>query len=196
MTRRFFKRWNREEWLNSRQEKRCKSCGVKYLPNSPRQKYCVKGCSKRQLPDRHCVGCDSIFDPGHGRRIWCSEKCYELHHEDPGILEIKQKFTDYKKRAIKEDRSWELCYNDFTKLLRQGCYYCDGRGGGIDRVDNRLGYTLDNSVSCCRRCNMMKSDMSLKDFVYRCQQVAANSQKSLANDFFSVSPLESAILEN
>lgn len=36
---------------------------------------------------------------------------------------------------------------------------------GIDRVHNQLGYTKENCVACCTTCNMIKRDMSLKDFV-------------------------------
>ncbi len=35
---------------------------------------------------------------------------------------------------------------------------------GIDRLDNALGYTLDNCVPCCKRCNQAKNNMGLKEF--------------------------------
>jgi hypothetical protein len=35
---------------------------------------------------------------------------------------------------------------------------------GIDRVDNSLGYTLENSVPCCTRCNIAKGTLTLEDF--------------------------------
>jgi hypothetical protein len=35
---------------------------------------------------------------------------------------------------------------------------------GIDRVDNTKGYTLENCVPCCTRCNLAKHTMSLTAF--------------------------------
>lgn len=47
------------------------------------------------------------------------------------------------------------------------CFYCgvaDEKNFGmtgerltLDRVDNKMGYTRDNTVICCRRCNQVKS---------------------------------------
>jgi hypothetical protein len=33
---------------------------------------------------------------------------------------------------------------------------------GIDRVDNTLGYTKENSCSCCEQCNWAKKDLTLE----------------------------------
>ena len=35
---------------------------------------------------------------------------------------------------------------------------------GIDRYDSKLGYTIENSVPCCKNCNRAKSDLSFEDF--------------------------------
>jgi len=35
---------------------------------------------------------------------------------------------------------------------------------GIDRVDNKKGYVVDNVVSCCTICNRVKNNMSYIDF--------------------------------
>jgi hypothetical protein len=36
---------------------------------------------------------------------------------------------------------------------------------GIDRVDNTKGYSVDNCVPCCRRCNVAKADMTPDQFL-------------------------------
>lgn len=42
------------------------------------------------------------------------------------------------------------------------CIYCSRElpefGHGIDRKDNDIGYTLENSVPCCAECNSLKSN--------------------------------------
>lgn len=36
---------------------------------------------------------------------------------------------------------------------------------GIDRLDNSKGYTLGNTVSCCKGHNTMKSSLSTNEFL-------------------------------
>lgn len=42
------------------------------------------------------------------------------------------------------------------------CHYCNdnifrsSQGYGLDRKDNDLGYTLENSIPCCSHCNFFK----------------------------------------
>ena len=52
----------------------------------------------------------------------------------------------------------EMYYN----LICCPCFYCgeyldDSTGVGLDRCDNKKGYTLNNVVPCCARCNRMKN---------------------------------------
>lgn len=35
---------------------------------------------------------------------------------------------------------------------------------GIDRINNKLGYTNDNTISCCFQCNMSKAEFTEKEF--------------------------------
>lgn len=43
---------------------------------------------------------------------------------------------------------------------------------GVDRVNSNIEYRGDNCRSCCYRCNMMKGDLPLYDFIQRCTNVA------------------------
>lgn len=49
-----------------------------------------------------------------------------------------------------------------------------GKKYGIDRIDNALGYTLDNIVPCCRTCNFMKQTSNQKDFINKCKQISTH----------------------
>jgi hypothetical protein len=42
---------------------------------------------------------------------------------------------------------------------------------GVDRVDNTKGYTLANSVPCCKVCNRMKMAMTKDDFLTHIRKV-------------------------
>ena len=95
----------------------------------------------------------------------------------------------YKRHAEKRGLAFKLTYEEFKNILQQDCTYCgvkpnqvyqlfkrgtkEIRAGvpvtynGIDRVDSSLGYTLDNTVPCCRSCNWAKMDHSLDHFKKR-----------------------------
>ena len=36
---------------------------------------------------------------------------------------------------------------------------------GIDRIDSSKGYTVENSVPCCKYCNTAKNTMSVDEFL-------------------------------
>jgi hypothetical protein len=75
--------------------------------------------------------------------------------------------------------TFELTAEEARKLFKSNCFYCGGvpstlylaKGSkvpylynGIDRVDNTIGYTHTNCVSCCRICNEAKNNMSQQEF--------------------------------
>ncbi|AGE57955.1 hypothetical protein PBCVNW6652_293R [Paramecium bursaria Chlorella virus NW665.2] len=58
------------------------------------------------------------------------------------------------------------------------CVYCGKetidavKRNGIDRLDSSIGYVLDNCVSCCQMCNMMKGQVDPWSFVERCAHIS------------------------
>jgi hypothetical protein len=89
--------------------------------------------------------------------------------------------TSYKRNARNRHYELLLPYDKFVELINGNCYYC-GSGpsntftwhykyetatmpfNGIDRIDNTIGYTIDNCVSCCRTCNSAKGELTLDQF--------------------------------
>jgi hypothetical protein len=85
-----------------------------------------------------------------------------------------------KKGAKKRDLEWNLTDEQVRSLITQSCYYCgkkpmqtNGIGSrlngvffynGLDRVNNSLGYTIDNVVPCCKFCNRAKDVMTIDEF--------------------------------
>ena len=92
-------------------------------------------------------------------------------------------YVHYRGHAREKNREFLLSYEEFQKLCHSNCYYCGSEPeirqqfiryskntelqplNGIDRIDSSKGYTLDNCVPCCMRCNQMKSDMNVSDFI-------------------------------
>lgn len=92
------------------------------------------------------------------------------------VLEI------YKSNAKRRGLELTLTVNDFKELIYKSCVYCGAAASnlikprraqrrkpvkynGLDRVDNSLGYTKENVVTCCGACNIAKNDRSEAEFL-------------------------------
>lgn len=97
----------------------------------------------------------------------------------PGEASLSALFQSYKIRAKKRELEFSLDRDTFRALTSSNCFYCgappsremvaSSNGSywynGIDRWDSDAGYTPDNSVSCCVRCNFAKRDTSGEEFI-------------------------------
>ncbi len=78
---------------------------------------------------------------------------------------LPHKYKQYLSRANCKCIEFSLTVEQFEALLSKSCAYCGKDNvNTIDRVDSKLGYTIDNSVPCCQHCNTMKWSYSLKQF--------------------------------
>ncbi len=89
-------------------------------------------------------------------------------------------YINYKTSAKQRNLSFNLEKNDFRKLTKSNCYYCgvepkqikkakntngDYLYNGIDRINNNVGYIIENCVSCCGRCNEAKMTQTQENFI-------------------------------
>jgi len=111
-----------------------------------------------------------------------SKSCGCKPHGKPATIQatINEIFSQYRTRAARKDYGFSLTDAHFRELIDGNCHYCGAKPGnvyrrghkssaaytynGIDRVDNSLGYTADNVVSCCGICNKAKNTMGLVEF--------------------------------
>lgn len=92
----------------------------------------------------------------------------------------------YKAGAKARNLEWALEINDLENLFKNNCYYCGDAPGqikktlagngnyifnGIDRIDNKKGYVLDNVVSCCKLCNHAKNNLSVDEFMKHVRKI-------------------------
>lgn len=100
-----------------------------------------------------------------------------------GVAHINIALHFYKKGAKDRRLIFDLTREQFIKLISGSCNYCGIKPtienviyarkelsslfpmNGIDRVDSTKGYFIDNTVSCCKKCNQIKMDMTMDDFV-------------------------------
>lgn len=84
----------------------------------------------------------------------------------------------------------ELSREEFKEIITKCCTYCgilpqtptskDSKTyngvfphNGIDRVNSDISYVLENCVSCCYTCNIMKNDNTLNYFIEQSNKIAA-----------------------
>ena len=109
--------------------------------------------------------------------------CKNSNRLPAGEAHMNAIYGHYKRNAKKTGRGWELDKKTFRKLTSKNCYYCGAEpseqyinevrkrqfngaylSNGLDRIDNEVGYSADNVVPCCYRCNKAKGEISQNDF--------------------------------
>ena len=109
-------------------------------------------------------------------------------HEDREKALLKVQYSHLKRRDKNKGFSDTISLEVFSRLSKSSCKYCGLehskeiedrlneskkqkrlsdhvlKCNGIDRVDSSKGYTLENSVSCCKYCNTAKNTMAESDF--------------------------------
>ena len=105
----------------------------------------------------------------------CAGKIWRHETEDSRIR--NKSFTNYRYRAIKRGYEFSLTRTHFLEIISRPCFWCGEVGKvGVDRLDNYLGYSVDNSVASCKRCNYAKNDMSLNEWQDWINRIAKHNQ--------------------
>jgi hypothetical protein len=119
------------------------------------------------------------------------ENC--LEEERTKSNNIAYYYRVYKKNANSRNLNFNLTIKEFKEICQNKCFYCGyqpiGTYNGIDRINSDLHYTLDNCISCCRICNIMKNDKNKDDFIKICIHIAKvnnliENNIQLYNDLF------------
>jgi len=103
------------------------------------------------------------LDPKSARAL---EKAWRAKHLERLNLKNSQGVNRYrylkysaKKRGLVLDLTWAQY---LEKMDAAVCHYCHGplskSGGGLDRKNSALGYSWENSVPCCKICNLVKGN--------------------------------------
>ena len=136
---------------------------------------CVR-CSEnlsefRNVNSKYCPVCRDVVHKEHQAKARAKVK---LKRANDPIFHAKSQFKAYRDRSPDRGLGFELTEDDFIKMVDVPCYYCgqDYHGVGFDRVDNSVGYRMDNVVSCCPDCNKMKHIFDVHDFINRCKMIS------------------------
>lgn len=108
------------------------------------------------------------------------KKCYDnsLKTYDDSSAK-KAAYRSLCSNAKSRGYSVNISFEQFLDLAEQDCYYCGDKPrerpgvkswhasaklNGIDRKNNMLGYTAENSVPCCQQCNWAKKDLTMEEW--------------------------------
>lgn len=160
----------------------CKNC-KQDLPISAFHK-----ASREKLGVRaNCKLCRNIEGKKYKSQSHVKERCKQQYQENKEQIRdrlniyywtLVSQYHGYKKRAKEKSIVFELSKDECSNFYNTNCYYCGDfyLGLGIDRVDNSLGYKLDNVVSCCKWCNYAKNVRTQAEFFDQCFKIISKLQ--------------------
>lgn len=112
-------------------------------------------------------------------------------------------YNSAKNGAIKRKHEFNLSFEEFNEIISGKCYYCGEepceadseiiikrgdthqypiRYNGIDRLNPKLGYFIDNCVPCCKKCNYMKHILTEDEFYKQIIKIYNNKNLSEYNN--------------
>jgi len=127
-----------------------------------------------------------LLHSGSTKSCGCLPKDLQISFEDRKLSHIKSKIkSTCRLRNLRFDLSDEFIKN----ISFKNCQFCNGvpdtlgfvqyKGKdrneffhiGIDRKDSSVGYTEKNCVPCCKKCNWMKRDLSITDWLGQMKKI-------------------------
>lgn len=97
-----------------------------------------------------------------------------------------QGYGRWKTELTSRHHTTTLTFDQWIAVVTRNCEYCGSPpmprlarhyntttylGNGIDRIDSKKEYDIDNCVPCCTICNRMKRDHSLLEFKHHIQRI-------------------------
>jgi hypothetical protein len=157
--------------------------GIHIRPSGRKYKRLIVQCSCGAIKDVN------MQDLTSGRTKTCGESNKHPYYKDRTV----PAFNAYIKKAKRDIQSkglpFEFTPEEFRNITQQNCFYCNespsatrrttktGKmlseyiSNGVDRLDSSKGYTHENCVPCCAKCNRAKNTMSKDEYIEMCRNV-------------------------
>jgi len=125
-----------------------------------------------------------------GFHSWCKECCRvgnrKSRIKQNSTIESKAKIflQNAIKSAAKRNQKFALTVQDIVNCWQEQNQICAYSGrkmtlvagmpetASIERIDSKIGYTLENTILVCQAINRMKSNFEFEDFFELCKDVA------------------------
>lgn len=126
-----------------------------------------------------CRGCKRSYEKTIYWKNLDRSRAAEKEKSRKHNLTPLRKFSTYKHSAKEKGKEFAITRDQFMALWQKPCYYCSAtiKTIGIDRVNNEIGYTVENIVPCCALCNYAKRGLSKSEFVALCMGVVKTHEQ-------------------
>lgn len=108
---------------------------------------------------KRCIVCRGEI---YSRRSkYCSKECSRKARKNnlkPMSIELAIR-ARYLSSDNKKKREFNLSPEWIKENIVKPCVYCGRKATGFDRIDNSVGHTEENCVSCCRECNSVRNNI-------------------------------------
>lgn len=130
----------------------------------------------------------------NGTRKDC--KCSNMDSPSPGRKHIDAETSIYtgltnqcRSAARQRGIEYSLSHSEYKSIVSMECLYCGHPGdkryskrkgnsdlfivaNGVDRINNKIGYILENCVACCFTCNIIKNNQNVGSFIEQCKRIS------------------------
>lgn len=144
----------------------------------------IKWDCKCDCGNNHTVS-GNVLRSGKSKSCGClvNGRPVNFKHNRDVVLWQKIYSSTVIKRSKKNNVISDISFEKFIELSKSACHYCGMHGSnkiiddiknnngnfllfnGLDRLDSNLGYTLNNTVSCCKYCNVAKNTQTKQEFL-------------------------------
>ena len=120
-----------------------------------------------------------IVSIGHERGVVANLKCeHGRRRSNCSICSAESVWKMYRHKSVKRKLRFELTLEQFAEIVERPCIYCGEQyePRGIDRRNNKHGYTLENSRACCGPCNKFKGVRDEHEFLSVALKIAKHQE--------------------
>jgi len=166
--------------------KECENCKRNFEVKKYRiakAKFCSYDCywgRSENISEKECSKCKKTYSINCFQKVnrgfsssckYCKAKEFKNWAR---ANDTRNRFRFYEWNAKKHNRDFMLTEARFKEMVEMGeCFYCgDNERLGIDRIDSNGGYIEGNIIQCCRKCNVAKNNLNVKDFIRMCVNIA------------------------
>jgi len=144
-----------------------------------------------------CIGCNNLlpldqFETHVGKMSNKCNTCRKIDNEHDAYRirantqTNEKEIEEIERVAIRRGYKFELTFEEALQLILRPCHYCDryyectnvyGKKYsqmGIDRLDSKGNYTMDNVTTACAVCNRMKHAYGYEQFIEACYNIFCN----------------------
>ena len=123
--------------------------------------YVKEGYQRRKdIPGGPCKICGRTKSSTWNGKVCrsCHAKAHRL--KPKSIEQLYNTFLTYTRN--RKQIECNITLDQYKEIHNKPCYYCNKpiphMFGGMDRIDNKKGYIIDNVLPCCVTCNKIRGE--------------------------------------